>query len=117
VSAPDNSDIEIEPKRVAEMLDNGDDVQLIDVREDYEWDAGRITGARHIELEQLASQAETIDRERPVVFQCRIGSRSAMAAQAFRTAGYEAYTMHGGLIEWVAQGLPIEPEDGRVADH
>jgi rhodanese-related sulfurtransferase len=40
-----------------------------------------------------------------------------MAAQAFRTAGYQAYTMTGGLIEWVAAGLPIEPADGRVAEH
>lgn len=117
MSAFTNPEIELEPRRVAEMLESDDGVQLVDVREDYEWDAGRITGARHIELERLASQAETIDRERPVVFQCRIGARSAMAAQAFRTAGYEAYTMQGGLTEWVSQGLPIEPEDGRVAEH
>ena len=117
MSAFANPEIELEPKRVAEMLDADDGVQLIDVREDYEWDAGRIAGARHIELERLASQAETIDRDHPVVFQCRIGARSAMAAQAFRTAGYEAYTMSGGLTGWVAQGLPIEPEDGHVADH
>ena len=109
--------IELSPQRVAELLESGDGVQLIDVREDYEVEAGRIAGARHIELERLASQADSIDRDRPVVFQCRIGARSAMAAQAFRTAGYEAYTMQGGLTEWVAAGLPIEPEDGRVADH
>lgn len=117
MSAFDNPEIELEPQRVAEMLSADDGVQLIDVRENYEWDAGRIAGARHIELERLASQAETIDRDHPVVFQCRIGARSAMAAQAFRTAGYEAYTMQGGLTEWVAQGLPIEPADGHVADH
>lgn len=110
-------DTEISPQRVAELLREGDDVQLIDVRETYEHEAGRIAGARHIELERLASQAETIDRERPVVFHCRLGARSAMAAQAFRTAGYEAYTMSGGLQEWVAEGLPIEPEGGHVADH
>ena len=108
---------ELTPQRVAELLEAGDGVQLIDVREDYEVEAGRIAGSRHIELERLASQADSIDRERPVVFQCRIGARSAMAAQAFRTAGYDAYTMTGGLTEWVAAGLPIEPEDGYVADH
>jgi hydroxyacylglutathione hydrolase/adenylyltransferase/sulfurtransferase len=117
VSTFSDPDIELAPQRVAELLESGDGVQLIDVREDYEVEAGRIAGARHIELERLASQADTIDRERPVVFQCRLGARSAMAAQAFRTAGYEAYTMQGGLMEWVAAGLPIEPEGGRVADH
>jgi hydroxyacylglutathione hydrolase/adenylyltransferase/sulfurtransferase len=115
VSTFSDPDIELTPQRVAELLESG--VQLIDVREDYEVEAGRIAGARHIELERLASQADTIDRERPVVFQCRLGARSAMAAQAFRTAGYEAYSMEGGLTEWVAAGLPIEPEDGRVAEH
>ena len=68
-------------------------IQLIDVREDYEWDAGRIPGARHLELGRVAAQAETIHRETPVVFYCRVGGRSAMAANAFRRAGYDAYTM------------------------
>jgi hydroxyacylglutathione hydrolase/adenylyltransferase/sulfurtransferase len=117
VSTFSDPDIELTPQRVAELLESSDGVQLIDVREDYEVEAGRIAGARHIELERLASQADSIDRDRPVVFQCRIGARSAMAAQAFRTAGYEAYTLQGGLTEWVAAGLPIEPEDGSVADH
>ena len=89
----------------------------IDVREPYEWDAGRIAGARHIELVELSSQASTIDRDRPVVFQCRAGVRSAMAAEAFRAAGYDAWSMAGGLQRWFDDGLPLEPADGRVADH
>jgi rhodanese-related sulfurtransferase len=40
-----------------------------------------------------------------------------MAAAAFRRAGYDAYTMTGGLVEWEAHGLPLEPDDGHVADH
>ena len=66
---------------------------------------------------QVAAQAETIHREIPVVFYCRVGGRSAMAASAFRRAGYDAYTMTGGLVEWEACGLPLEPQDGSVADH
>ncbi|MDX6640301.1 MAG: hypothetical protein QOF12_1312, partial [Solirubrobacteraceae bacterium] len=108
--------IEITPQQARELLD-GSEAQLIDVRETYEWDEGRIAGARHIELERLASQAETIDRDRPVIFQCRLGARSAMATQAFRAAGYDAYSLAGGIQRWVEDGLGIEPEDGRVADH
>ena len=93
------------------------DAQLIDVREDYEWDAGRIDGARHIVLGEVAAQAETIDRDRPVVFYCRVGSRSTMAAQAFRRAGYDAYSMDGGLVAWAGKGNPLEPSDGTVAQH
>ena len=108
--------MDIEAERVAELQREGT-IQLIDVREDYEWDEGRIAGARHLALGELTAQAETIHRETPVVFYCRVGGRSAMAANAFSRAGYEAYTMTGGLLAWEARGLPLEPSDGRVAEH
>ena len=107
---------ELDPERVKEMLDRGE-IELIDVREQYEWDAGRIAGAKHIELERLASRAEEIPRERPVVFQCRLGARSAMATEAFRASGWDAYNMTGGLRAWADRGLPLDPDGGVVAEH
>lgn len=103
------------PREVAELL-QGDEVQLIDVRQPHEHEAGRIAGARHVELAQLAGQAETIDRGRSVVFYCRSGGRSAMATEAFREAGFDAHNMAGGLLEWHAAGLPLEPDGGFVDD-
>jgi rhodanese-related sulfurtransferase len=105
---------DLAPKRVAELLGEGE-TQLVDVREPYEHEAGRIAGDTHIELDRLSGEADSLDRARPLVFYCRSGSRSAMAADAFRTAGYDAYNMAGGLEAWVESGLPIEPSDGRVA--
>ena len=93
------------------------EIQLVDVRERYEWDAGRIDGAEHIELERLSSRAADLDKDRPVVFVCRGGVRSLMAAQAFKRGGYDAWSMRGGMSEWHAAGLPMVPEDGHVADH
>ena len=93
------------------------DPQLVDVRTPEEHAAGRISGDVHIELEDLPAQAPSIERERPVVFYCRSGARSAMATGAFRQAGFEAYNLDGGLLAWVANGLPIVPEDGHVATH
>lgn len=110
-------ELEIGPEQVADWLAEGRDVQVVDVRETYEREAGHMEGSRHIELERLASQADTIDRERPVVFYCRLGSRSAMAAQAFRASGYDAYSMRGGLSLWADQQRPLVPEDGHVAEH
>jgi rhodanese-related sulfurtransferase len=107
---------ELDPLQVAELLRRGE-VELIDVREPYEWDAGRIPAARHIELERLASAAEALPRDRRLVFHCRVGARSGMATEAFRAAGYDAWNMSGGIQAWVDRGLPIEPEDGRVAEH
>ena len=107
---------ELEPEQVRERLERGE-IELIDVREPHEWDAGRIAGARHIELERLAGRAEELPRDRPIVFQCRLGARSAMATQAFRAAGWDAYNMNGGIRLWAERGLPLEPDDGYVADH
>ena len=103
------------PQQVAELL-RADEIQLVDVRQSYEHEAGRIAGDRHIELAGLAGEAETLDRERPVVFYCRSGARSGMAPEAFRGAGFNAHNMVGGLLEWEAAGLPLEPESGYIAD-
>ena len=111
-----DSELEVTTEETARALADGT-AQVIDVRESYEWEAGRVEGTRHIELERLASQAETIDRERPVIFQCRLGSRSLMAAQAFSRAGFAAYSMAGGLTAWDAERRPLVPENGYVADH
>lgn len=107
---------EVSPQRLAEMLGSGE-AEVIDVREAYERDAGHIGDTRHIELERLAGQADTIERGRPVVFYCRVGNRSGMATQAFRTAGYDAYNLTGGITAWAEAGLPLEPDGGRVAEH
>jgi len=104
---------ELSPEVVAELLARGD-TQLVDVREPYEHAAGRIAGDRHVQLEALAAEAETIDRDRPVVFYCRVGARSGMAAQAFAASGWDAYNLSGGIVAWVNAGLGIEEE---VAAH
>jgi rhodanese-related sulfurtransferase len=105
---------DLSPARVAELMREG--AQVIDVREPYEREAGRIPGdSAHIELDRLTDEAGSIDRERPVVFYCRSGSRSALAADAFAAAGYDAHNLGGGLKAWVKEGLPIEPADGHVA--
>jgi rhodanese-related sulfurtransferase len=99
---------------VAELLQSGE-VQLIDVREPEEHDAGRIAGDRLIELSRLAAEVGSLDQTRPIVFYCRSGSRSAMATEAFRGAGFDAHNMVGGLLDWQAAGLPLDPPEGHVA--
>ena len=108
--------LDVTPAEVAEALESGS-ATVIDVREPYEWEAGRIAGTIHIELERLAGRAESIDRDKPVIFQCRVGRRSTMAAQAFRAGGYDARSLAGGIQAWVEEGRPLIPEGGHVADH
>jgi rhodanese-related sulfurtransferase len=108
--------IEVTPEQTEHAL-REDGATVIDVREPYEREAGYIEGTLHIELERLASKAETIDRDRPVIFACRLGSRSLMAAQAFRRAGFDAWSMAGGLTRWDEEGRALAPEGASVADH
>ena len=116
MSAFKDPEIEISVQEAAAQVERGEAV-LVDVREPHEWDAGRIPGARHVQLEHLASQADSIPRDKRVIFQCRLGTRSAMAAKAFRASGYDALSMAGGIQAWHDAGLPMDPPDGRVADH
>jgi rhodanese-related sulfurtransferase len=112
----DETNRDLSPQQVADLLDSGD-AQVIDVREPYEWEAGRIAGAEHIELEHLAGRSGEIDKNKKVIFQCRVGRRSAMASEAFAASGYDAYNLAGGITAWVEAGLPLEPEGGEVAAH
>jgi rhodanese-related sulfurtransferase len=105
---------EMSPHRAEELLREGG-AQLVDVREPYEHEAGRIAGSLHIELQDLPAEAGSLDRERPILFYCRTGSRSSLAADAFAASGYDARNLDGGLKAWVGAGLPIEPDGGRVA--
>lgn len=107
---------EYAPRQVADLLAEGE-IRLVDVREPYEFEAGHITGADHIALGELSSRADELNANLPLVFYCRSGARSGMATQAFRRAGFDAYNMRGGLLEWQASNLPLDPTDGYVAEH
>jgi rhodanese-related sulfurtransferase len=107
---------DLSPEEVRRLVEEGA-VDLIDVREPYEHEAGRIEGDRHVEIPALTAAATQMDPERPIVFYCRSGGRSAMTTQAFRASGFNAFNLTGGLLAWVERGLPIVPEGGTVADH
>jgi rhodanese-related sulfurtransferase len=93
-----------------------DGAQLVDVRADHEWEAGRIEGATHLPLDELDERAGELDEERPVVVYCRGGNRSTMAAEALNAAGYDAAKLSEGIVGWEAGGLALEPEGGYVAE-
>lgn len=104
---------DLAPEEVRRMHAAGE-IELIDVREPREHEAGRIEGARHVQVPELTAAAAELDPERPIVFYCRVGRRSALATQAFRASGFSAFNLGGGIVAWVEAGLPIE---GTVADH
>ena len=112
MSEADASGGELSPAQVEDLLAAG--AELVDVRRDYEWEGGRIAGARHVEMNELSAAAESLPRDRPIVFYCRSGNRSQMAAEAFRQGGWDAYNLAGGISAWADAGRALEPEDGEV---
>ena len=115
-AAQQTEELEVDPGRLAAWLEEDPAPQVIDVRQGYEREAGHIAGTQHVELTALSAAAASVRRELPVVFYCRVGSRSLMAAQAFRASGFDAYSMRGGLLRWAGEGRPLTPKDGYVAD-
>lgn len=95
-----------------DVYDELDNVQIVDVREPYEWEAGRIEGAVHIPLNDLMGGAGEFDDDAPVVAVCRSGNRSELATLMLRARGLDAYNLEGGMEAWEAAGLPFTTPGG-----
>ena len=92
--------------QAAEALTRGE-LQLVDVREARELAEARVNGATHIPLGHLAERITELDRQRPVAFLCRSGSRSAAATRMATRAGLDASNVRGGVMAWRRAGLPL----------
>lgn len=84
--------------------DAGEDIQLIDVREDYEVEVANI-GGEHIPLNTILMAMDRVQKDKPVVVHCRSGKRSAAAIQALERAGGfgNLYNLQGGIIAWAKE--------------
>ena len=90
-----------------------DELQILDVREQFEVDAGAIEGAVHIPLNDLmAGKIEGLDPDKPVVAYCKTANRSEVARLMLRAKGFDAATMEGGGEAWVQEGLPFPTPSG-----
>jgi hydroxyacylglutathione hydrolase len=95
---------------VDELYAAGDRVQILDVRDQYEWNEQRITGSQHVVYHDAGRVTPPLDRDRPVAVICSTGRRSAMAVGLVRRSGF-AEVIHvtaGGVGTWAARGYPIE---------
>jgi adenylyltransferase/sulfurtransferase len=95
---------EITPAELAEAIGQ---VTLLDVREPYEWDAGRLPNAIHIPLQQLPERMSEVSLDTEVIVYCRSGARSARAVDFLRQCGYERVkNLVGGLQRWAREVDP-----------
>jgi len=93
---------EITSTELKQRLDNGDDIQIVDVREDSELAISRLPDSIHIPLAQVLSRMNEIDPTRETVVHCKMGGRSARAIEALQRSGYtgKLINLKGGIIGW-----------------
>src|SRR5678815_5494883 len=93
---------EITPTELKQRLDNGDDIQIVDVREDNEVAIGRLPNSIHIPVGQILNRMNEIDPSRETVVHCKMGGRSARAIEALKRSGFagKLLNLSGGITAW-----------------
>jgi adenylyltransferase/sulfurtransferase len=101
----------IAPLELAARLERGDDIDVVDVREPYEWELARLDGARLVPLGQLEHEMESFDLSRDTVVYCKTGRRSAQAAEILAGAGISnVFNLDGGVVRWRGEVDPTFPQ-------
>lgn len=81
---------------------------LVDVREEWEFEQGRVPSARLVPMMSVPGVAGELPTDRPVYLVCAVGARSGQAAQYLSRLGVDAVNVEGGTAEWVRAGYPVE---------
>jgi len=98
---------EIQPSQLAERLHDGEKLEIIDVREPYEWQIGHIPGARLVPLDRIAAEIPRLDKRKETILYCKVGERSMYAARQLADAGVsEVRNLAGGILRWIDEVDP-----------
>jgi len=98
---------EIQPSQLASRLKEGEQLEIIDVREPYEWAIGHIPGARLVPLASIAEEIPRLDKRRETILYCKVGARSMYAAQQLAEAGIsDVRNLAGGILRWIDEVDP-----------
>jgi rhodanese-related sulfurtransferase len=103
---------EITATELKQRLDNGEDIQIIDVREADEVAIATIPNSVHIPLGQVMARASEIDANRETVVHCKMGGRSAKAIEALKRSGFSGNLLNlkGGITAWSNEVDPSVPK-------
>ncbi|MBG9455518.1 rhodanese domain protein [Lysinibacillus sphaericus] len=91
---------EISVMEVQQSLEQGQEINLIDVREVDEVESGHIPGIIHIPLGLLEFRMHELNKNEPYVMVCRSGGRSGSATQFLESQGFDVSNMVGGMLAW-----------------
>ena len=109
--APERNRIaEILPSQLAERIGRGEKLEIIDVREPYEWQLGHIPGARLVPLAKIGAEIPRLDKKRETILYCKVGVRSMHAARQLSEAGVsDVRNLAGGILRWIDDVDPTLP--------
>ncbi len=100
----------ITPKALKARLDAGEKIRVIDVRDDWELAITKLDFADHIPMDEIASRADEISEDEPIVLMCRTGHRSERVLDYFTSMGYDnVLNLEGGILQWAAEVDPTLP--------
>jgi adenylyltransferase/sulfurtransferase len=106
-----SQDLEISVVELKQRLDRGDKVRIIDVREPNEYQINRIAGSELIPLGELPRRYAELDPNEELIMQCKIGGRSARAADFLRSVGFKkVLNLKGGILDWIDKVDPTQPK-------
>ncbi|MBI5930789.1 MAG: hypothetical protein HY862_15875 [Chloroflexi bacterium] len=103
----------MKPAELKRRLDAGEDIAVIDVRQDWELEISNLEFAKQIVLTDLPLRAGEIPQDKPVIFVCRSGGRSMQAAEFFAVQGWpeeNLYNLDGGILRWARDVDPSLPK-------
>ena len=103
---------EISATELKQRLDNGDDIQIVDVREADEVATAKLPNTIHIPLAQVVNRMSEIDPSRETVVHCKMGGRSARAIDALKRSGFTGnlFNLAGGITAWSNDVDPTVPK-------
>lgn len=100
---------EVTVTELKQMKDNGEDIQLIDVREPHEAAVAQI-GGELIPMGSVMDHLDRFSRDKKVIIHCRSGARSGAIVQALEKQGFDnVYNLKGGILAWANEIDPSLP--------
>jgi rhodanese-related sulfurtransferase len=90
-------------EEVQQKLESGEQLNLIDVREDDEVAQGKIPGAVHIPLGMIQTRMGELDKDKEYILVCRSGGRSTFAGSFLENQGFKVTNMDGGMLTWTGE--------------
>jgi adenylyltransferase/sulfurtransferase len=106
-----NHATEISAVELKQRLDRGDSLKIVDVREPNEYQINRIEGSVLIPLGDVPQRYRELNPDEEIVVQCKMGGRSAKAADFLRSVGFKrVLNLRGGILDWIDKVDPTQPK-------